>query len=425
MNHRTAPLEVRERLTWTSGEVPDVLRETLAAGGRGAVLLTTCNRTEFYLQDPTERLIHHVWTRAESRIGKPAVPYAYVRHEQEVVGHLFRVAAGLDSMVLGESEIQGQVRTAWETARPVAGPVLNRLFQAALRTGGRVRAETGIGQGPGSIPSAAVDVARKIFGQLAGRRALVLGSGEMAELAMSALVSEGIQTVMVAHRNFARAGTVAEKLGGRVVGFDDAWPLFASVDLVICSTAAPHAIVGESRVGAHLADRGGRPICILDIAVPRDAERTIAEHPGVFLYDIDDLQGVVAAGVRNRSREVPAAEHIVRQETAHFWEWYAGRQAVGTIRSFRGRMEALRRAELDKALRDLSHLAAEDRDRIAHLTRALMQKFLHAPTVRLRRSVARGEERELTDAVERLFDLRAEGDGPGPGDTQDSMATEE
>ena len=405
LNYRTAPLEIRERLTWPAVEVPQVLRDTLAGGGGGAVLLTTCNRTEFYLEDPTERLLDDLWRRAGTRIGRPVVPYTYVRHEHDVVGHLFRVTAGLDSMVLGESEIQGQVRDAWEVARPVAGPVLNRLFQAALRAGGRVRSETGIGHGPASVATAAVDLARKIFGNLAGRRALVLGSGEMAELAMSALVSEGIQTVMVAHRNMEHAQAVADKLGGRAISFDDAWPLFEVIDVVMCSTAAPHAIVTDARVGGFLARREGRPLCVLDIAVPRDAEPTLARRRGVFLYDIDDLQGVVAAGVRNRTHEVPAAERIVEQEARFFLDWYSGRRVVGAIRSFRGRMDELRRNELEKALKDLEHLPAADRARIAHLTKALMNKFLHEPTVRLRQSAGQGEDQALTEAVERLFDL--------------------
>lgn len=410
MNHRTAPLEIRERLTWPLSEVPGVLRETLEVGGTGGVLLTTCNRTEFYLADPTSELLDAVWARAEQRIGRSAVPYSYVRHERDVAGHLFRVTAGLDSMVLGESQIQGQVRDAWELARPVAGPVLNRLFQAALRAGGRVRAETGIGHGPGSVPTAAVDLARKIFGNLAGHRALVLGSGEMAELAMSALVSEGIQAVLVAHRNVERARDVAAKLGGRAIEFDEAWPMFETADVVICSTAAPHAIVTADKVAPYVARREGRPLCVLDIAVPRDADPALGELNGVFLYDIDDLQGVVASGVRSRTREVPAAERIVDQELGYFWNWYAGRTVVGAIRSFRERMDELRRHELEKALHDLTHLAPEDRARVAHLTKALMNKFLHEPTVRLRRSAIRGQEQTLTEAVEELFDLRDDDD---------------
>ncbi len=405
VNHRTAPIEVRERLAWPDADVPGVLRALLGRGGSGAVVLSTCNRVEFYIADVDGATLDEVWRLGAGRLGSPLEPYAYLLREEEAVRHLFRVVSGLDSMVLGESQIQGQVRQAWEAARGQAGPVLTRLFQLAFRVGGRVRSETGLGAGAASVPSASVDLARKIFGQLADRRALVLGSGEMAELAMSCLASEGVRAAVVAHRNVERATDLAARLGGRAVAYDDAWGLFGEVDLVLCSTAAPHHVVTVDKVRAAVARRGGRPLCVLDIAVPRDVHPDVGRLEQVFLYDVDDLQTVVATSVGSRSRAIPAAERIVNQEVAVFWEWYGGWGVVDTIKALRERLDAVRDAELRRALRKLEHLDPGDVQRITHLTRALMNKFLHAPTVRLRGSVGNGTAQELAHALEYLFDL--------------------
>lgn len=405
LNHRSAPVEVRERLYWPVAEVPGVLQKLAGASGAKAVLLSTCNRTEFYLTEGSPQALEVISHQASARLGQPLDSYSYVAQEREVAEHLFRVAAGMDSLVLGESQIQGQVREAWEAAQAHTDPVLNRLFQSALRAGGRVRAETALGAGAASVPSASVELAHKIFGDLSGRKALVLGSGEMAELAMGLLVSEGVRTLMVAHRNLERAAQIAEQLGGRAVAYADAWPMFAEVDIVMCSTAAPHAIVTPRQVGEAVARRGGRPLCILDIAVPRDVDPEVRRLENVFLYDIDDLQGVVAANIGNRRREMPAAERIVQQELRYFWEWYAGRGAVDAIRELRDHVEGLRAAEWERALRRLQHLTPADRERVEYLTKALMNKFLHAPTLMLREAAGNGRDRELAEAVRRLFDL--------------------
>ncbi|GBD32896.1 Glutamyl-tRNA reductase [bacterium HR33] len=411
VNHRTAPLEVRERLYWPAGEVAGVLREVTSSGAH-AVLLSTCNRTEFYLADAVRDTMDIIWELARKRIRQPLDPYVYVLREREAVVHLFRVAAGLDSMVLGESQIQGQVREAWELARHCAGPVLSRLFQNALTAGGRVRAETALGAGAASVPAASVEVARKIFGDLAGRRALILGSGEMAELAMSCLASEGVRSVMVAHRQLERAMEVAQRLGGRAVSFEEAWPLFAEVDLVVASTAAPHAVVQREQVAEHVARRDGRPLCILDIAVPRDVDPSVGSLENVFLYDIDDLQGVVAAGVGRRRSEIPAAERIVEQEAGYFWSWYTGRGALDIIRALRERAEEVRLSELGHAMKKLRGLSNEEAAIVDHLTRAIVNKLLHLPTRKLKEAAGDGMARDLGEAVRVLFGLEA-GSGGG------------
>ena len=405
ISHRTAPVEVRERLAWPDGAVAKVIARVLDRGGSGAVLLSTCNRIEFYLADASSAALAEIWRLVDEQLGQPAEPFAYVRQDREAVRHLFRVAAGLDSMVLGESQIQGQVRHAWQLSRSAAGPVLNRLFQMGLRAGGRVRAETALGSGAASVPSASVELARKIFGNLGGRKALVLGSGDMAELAMTCLSQEGVRAVMVTHRNMARASEVAERFGGRAVHYDDAWEYFRTVDIVLCSTAAPHPVVQPERIRSFVGQRGGYPLCILDIAVPRDVDPEVGDLDNVFLYDIDDLEGVVAASIGNRKREVPRAEGIVDQEVGFFWEWCEGRGVVDLVRALRDYAEDIRDAELAKAMRKLGHLSASDRERVEYLAKSLTNKFLHRPTIRLRGAAGNGNEGQVAAALRYLFDL--------------------
>jgi len=409
VNHRTAPLEVRERFAHGAHEVPGALARVMAAGAQGGVLLSTCNRTEFYLVTEEEPAFDTVWSLLGERL--PAAPtggvreYGYVVRDREAVRHLYRVSAGLDSMILGESQIQGQVREAWEISRAQAGPVLHRLFQTALHVGSRVRTETGLGMGTASAASAGVAVAGKIFGDLAGRSALILGAGDMAELAATCLSDEGVKITLVANRTQERARAIAERLGGRAVSLEDAWAYFATTDIALCSTAAPHAVVTWERVGHIIAGRGGRPLCILDLAVPRDVDPAVAQLENVFLYDVDDLQTVAAQATARRRDEVPAAERIVEEEADHFWAWYGGLGVVPAIKEFRTRMEALRAAELERVMRQLGHLSAEDRARVEQFSEALLSKFLHQPTVALKAAAEEGRGYGLLEALRRLFGM--------------------
>ncbi len=388
VNHRTAPLEVRERFAHTAGEVPRSLERVLAAGARGGVLLSTCNRTEFYLAEPDDAVAAAVWALLSERlgegVGRSAGEYGYVQRDRDAVRHLYRVSAGLDSMILGEPQIQGQVRDAWDVSKPLAGPVLHRLFQSALLVGARVRSETGLATGAASAPSAAVAVAGKIFTQLAGRSALILGAGDIAELAATCLV---------------------EELGARALTLDEAWDRFSDCDIVLCSTAAPHAVVTWDRVAPAIGRRGGRPLCILDLAVPRDVEPAVAQLENVFLYDLDDLQAVAAQAAAERRSDIPAAERIVSEEVERFWGWYGGLVVVPVLREFRERMEAVRAAELERTLRRLSHLSPEDRAQIEYFSQALLNKFLHQPTVALKAAARAGRGYGLLDALKRLFGL--------------------
>jgi glutamyl-tRNA reductase len=407
VNHRTAPLEVRERFAHAPREVPAALERVLSAGAGGGVLLSTCNRTEFYLAEPGDATPATVWAILTERLneGRSASAYGYLVRDRDAVRHLYRVSAGLDSMILGESQIQGQVREAWETSRSQAGPVLHRLFQSALLVGARVRSETALAAGTASAPSAAVALAGKIFSRLAGRTALVLGAGDVAELAASCLVSEGVRVTLVANRTYERARAVAEELGARALTLDEAWEHFASADIVLTSTAAPHAVVTWERVAPAIARRGGRPLCILDLAVPRDVEPAVGQLENVFLYDIDDLQAVAAHAAADRHHAVPAAERIVTDEVERFWTWYGGLAAVPVLKEFRGRLDDMRAAELERALKRLAHLSPEDRAQVEQFSHALLNKFLHHPTIALKQAARAGRGYGLLESLKKLFGL--------------------
>ncbi len=419
VNHRTAPLEVRERFAHALREVPESLERVLvggpggAGGPRGGVLLSTCNRTEFYLAEPDDAAPEAVWALLSERLGggRSAIQYGYTQRDRDAVRHLYRVSAGLDSMILGESQIQGQVREAWEASRAQAGPVLHRLFQSALLVGSRIRSETGLATGAASAPSAAVAVAAKIFTRLAGRSALILGAGDVAELAATCLVSEGVQVTLVANRTYERARAIADELHARAVPLDEAWESFADADLVLCSTAAPHAVVTWERVAAAIARRQGRPLCILDLAVPRDVEPAVAQLENVFLYDIDDLQAVAAQAAAGRRHDIPAAERIVSEEVERFWSWYGGLAVVPVLKEFRERLDQVRAEEVERMLRRLPHLSPQDKGELEHFSQALLNKFLHQPTIALKAAAQAGRGYGLLEALKRLFGLERR-DGP-------------
>jgi glutamyl-tRNA reductase len=345
-----------------------------------------------------------------------AARHLYVHRDRGAAEHLFRVSSGLDSMILGEPQIQGQVREAYAMARetsapagPVVGPALNRLFQTALGVGGKVRSETGLGIGAASVSSAAVDLAKKIFGSLKGRRALVLGAGEMSETTLECLRAEGVRTAIVANRTWERARELAERWGGEAVKWEQFGAALAGVDIVICSTAAPHPVLTRERLRQALPHGAARPLCIIDIALPRDVEPAVGQEPNVFLYDIDDLQAIVSGNLDRRRAELPAAEQIVGAGVDDFWTWYSSLAVVPTIRALRDHGERMRQAEVERALRSLQHLSPDDRQAIDALTRSLLNKILHTPTVRLRQAAGNGRGTRVLDTVRYLFELEPDG----------------
>ncbi|MEE9133129.1 MAG: glutamyl-tRNA reductase [Gemmatimonadota bacterium] len=424
LSHHTAPVEIRERFAFASNEISDALAHVLESKGVAeAALISTCNRTEFYLHltDPEAAIPIVIQSLADQADGlpKPAERYIYVKRGLEAVEHLYRVVSGLDSMMLGEVQIQGQVRDAYEAARSLTGQrqavraVFNRLFQSALSVGGRVRTETRLSEGAASIPSAAVELAKKIFGSLRGRRGMVLGAGDMGELTLRCLVEEGVASVLVTSRSIARAQKVAEKLGGTSVAFSDFWEHLPEVDIVITSTAAPHAMITLEEFRRRMPKKLKSPLFFIDIAIPRDVESAVGDLPNVFLYSIDDLQQIVSANFERRKAELPVAEAIIKDEVNNFWRWYSGLRAVPLIRRLRERAEDMRRAELERALSQMKTLSEADCKRVERLTRDLLQKILHQPTARMRAAAEDGREHDILEAAQYLFAMEEEGMGEG------------
>ena len=406
VSHTTAPIEVREKLAfrpWEAVHALARLREEKLI--REGVVLSTCNRTEVYAVEESNSAAAHISGLLSDRLGDDIAEFEYVRRDREAAVHLFAVAAGLDSMILGEAQIQGQVKSAWEECRAESGPILNRMFQSALQAGSRAREETGIGRGAASVSSAAVQLAKKIFGGLAGRRAMILGAGDVAELALECLLSEGVRVAIVANRTYERAQALAERHGATAMHYDQCWDNLREVDVLLCSTASPHPVVTVDRVHQTLQKRGDRPLCILDIALPRDVEAPVGQLENVFLYDLDDLRAAAAANLEQRGENTPAARAIIAEEAQMYWDWVAGLAAVPVVREFREEMERLRSTELAAAFRRLGPLSPEQAEAIEHFSRSLMNKFLHEPSVRLKAAAANGRGLAVVDAARYLFAL--------------------
>ena len=411
LSHHTTPLDVRERCVVEGDALDAALHALRLEGGAEVVILSTCNRTEIYTRSEGGAGVARAFLRERAGLDEDAAEqYLYTHRDGDAARHLFRVVSGIDSLVLGEPQIQGQVKGAYERAAAqnggprVVGPVLARLFETALFVGGRVRTETKLGVGAASVPSAAVELARKIFGSLRGRRTVVVGAGEMSELTLQCLMAEGVSSAVVANRSEQRARALVARLGGQVATFADLPGLLADADIVACATAAPHPIITEQMVARTFRDGRREPMLLLDIALPRDVEPAAGDIDGVFLYDVDDLRQVVDGTLALRRAEIDAAETIIGAGVEEFLRWYRARSVVPVIQALRGRVEALRRAELERALRSM-HLGPEAAEAVDVLTRQLLNKILHAPTKRLREAAAEGRDAEVADAARYLFDL--------------------
>ena len=392
-SHRLAPVEVRERVALDAdGEA--ALAQRLGEGGE-AVCLSTCNRTELYLAASDTDAVGDRATAALAELGgisrTELEPYLYRLEQEAAAAHLFRVAAGLDSLVPGEGEIQGQVRSAY--GRGAVGPLLDRLFRQALHTGKRVRTETAIGESPASVASAAAALAAQVFGDLGGRRILVIGAGKVGELAARNLVKRGAELSFVANRTVDRASSLAERFGGSALPLDRAESELAQADIVVSSTSARELILGREQVERVLPARRGRPLLLVDLAVPRDLDPSIKDVHGCFLYDIDDLQGVVEETLSGRRGEATKAEAIVAGEGQRFREWLASLDAVPAITSLRERAEAIRRGELAKASPRLEGLSDRERHAVESLTNQIVNKLLHQPIMRLKEVGLEDDER--------------------------------
>jgi glutamyl-tRNA reductase len=420
VSHSTAPIEVREKLAFRAHEAVGALARLRESGIiREGVALSTCNRTEIYAVEQDGDALPHISSLLSQRLGDDATGFMYVRRDRTVASHLFSVAAGLDSMILGEAQIHGQVKEAWEECRAESGPILNRMFQTALLAASRAREETGIGKGAASVSSAAVQLAKKIFGGMGGRRAMILGAGDVAEIALECLLNEGVRVAIVANRTYERALSLAERHGATAMHYDECWESLKDVDVLLCSTASPVPVVTVARVHDSVVARGDRPLCVLDIALPRDVEAAVGELDNVFLYDLDDLRAAAAANLERREENVPAAQEIIAQESQKYWDWVAGLAVVPVVRSFREEMDRVRSTELAAAFRRLGPLSAEQTATIEQFSKALMNKFLHEPSVRLKAAAANGRGLGIVDAARYLFALEDKPQPSAPPTTEE------
>ena len=391
ISHHVAPVALRERVTLDL-EAAGSLARSLG----DAVCLSTCNRTEIYL----EGLDESVAVRALEEIaGERLDGVLYRMHEDAAALHLFRVAAGLDSLIPGEGEILGQVRAAYEAADP--GPLLGRVFRQAVVVGKRVRTQTSIGESPASVSSAAAALAAQVFGDLRGRRVLLIGAGRIGELAAANLASRGAHIAFVANRTLDTARDLAQRFGGQEVELGDLAGPLADVDVVVTSTSAPEAILGPSDVPS----KRRAPLFFIDIAVPRDLDPAIGKLDGCFLYDIDDLEAVVAETLELRRAEGARAEQLVSEEAERFKSWRATLEVVPAIASLRARAEEIRSSELAKVDRRMSEEALRT---LESVTAQILNKLLHLPTIRMKEAAVTADGAEYADAVRYLFGLEEE-----------------
>jgi glutamyl-tRNA reductase len=387
ISHHVAPVEMRERVA-----LPLERAALLARALGDAVCLSTCNRTEVYLAgDDGSRALSSL----EEIAGEPLRSVAYRMHDDAAALHLFRVSAGLDSLIPGESEILGQVRAAFDAASP--GPLLDRVFRQALQLGKRVRTETAIGESPASVPAAAAALAAQVFGNLEGRKVLLVGAGRIGELAAANLSARGATIAFVANRTPEGAAELATSFGGLPLALDDVSLKLGEVDVVLASSAAPGLLIERRDVPS----RRRHPLFFIDIAVPRDIDPAVNTLDGCFLYDIDDLEAVVAETLEGRRVEAEVAERLVVEETERFREWRASLDVVPAISALRGHAEEIRMSELAK----LSSLPPDQLARLDQVTAQIVAKLLHEPTVRMKEAAADGGGEAYAAAIRRLFGL--------------------
>jgi glutamyl-tRNA reductase len=412
ISHKTAPVALRERLAFTEQEASEFARAATANDEvREAVVISTCNRTEVYLVvgDPVQAegdVLGLLARRAGIRPTELAQEI-YSPRNCDAARQLYRVTAGLESMIVGEAEIQGQVRRAHEAAMRAGstGAFSNRLFAAALTTGKRVRTETEIGSSRVSVPSVAVDLALSVLGTLQERHVVILGAGETSELTARALVDQGAGTIFVANRHADRALSLAQRFGGSVVGLDGLPEQLLHADIVLSSTSSPHPIVGREELELVMAEREDRPLLLIDIAVPRDIDAGCGELEGVTLYDIDDLQAVVARNLDTRASEVPRAQEIVEEEIQRFARWLGQLEVLPTVSALREHGNALVEQVLAENAGRWESASPRDVARVEAVARAVMSRLLHEPTIRLR-SLSEERGHASLELVRELFGLR-------------------
>jgi len=412
LNHKTAPVELRERLAVGEDEIAEILKQRIACPAiREAALLSTCNRVEMTVvtHDPDAAIAAvHEWFAEKAGMDLEEVcEHLYSHTTDHAIKHLFSVASGLDSLVLGEPQILGQVKASYEHALAAgcAGHVLHRLYQSTFAAAKRARSETGIGKQAVNISSCAVELARHIFGDLAGKTVLIMGAGEMAELAARHLKSNGCTDILVANRTLKRAQKLALEFEGHALTMEQLPDYLDAADIVLSSTGANTFVLLPDTVKAAMKKRRGKPMFLVDIAVPRDIDPRIADIDGAYLYDIDDLQQVVQGNVEHREYEAEQAGKIINEETASFLRWLKSLESVPLIRSIQQQMETRRREEMEKALRYMKGFDTAQLEAVERFSKSLMKRYMHPTLSTLKKLPDDIEGDLLMGAATRLFDI--------------------
>jgi len=415
ISHKTAPLELRERVALTEGRAVGVLRELVEAREvQEVAAISTCNRTELFVAAPdpvgAEAMALGVLAREAGTPPTELVGHLYSLRGADAALHLFRVTAGLDSMIVGEAEVQGQVKRAYELAlvEGATGPILNRLFRGALAAGKRARSQTGINERGVSVPSVAVELARRTLGDLSSRLVLVVGAGETAELTARALVARGVEPAFIANRRYDRAIGLAQRFGGRAIRFEELPEQMVGADIVVASTSSPHHVIERTELSQVMEARGGRQLLLIDLAVPRDVHPDCRGLEGVGLFDMDDLQRLVERNASGREAEGRRAESILRTELGSFERWMASQNVVPTIAALRARADEITARVLAENEQRWESLSDGDRERVRAMARAIASRLLHEPTLQLKRSSSEEDAYVYVNALRELFGLDAE-----------------
>ncbi len=413
LNHRTAPVDVRERLSVSDVQIEETTRSLRSIPGvDGAAVLSTCNRVEAVISTNDEDVIEQIVEWMAQRANNVRVElekHLYVIRHGDVVKHLFRVASGLDSMIVGEPQIAGQFKKAFVAAQNLDAldTLLVQLYENTLRVAKKVRTETGIGESAVSVPYAAVELAKKIFGDLRGLQVLLLGTGEMGELTAEHLHSQQVKQVFVANRSYERAVELAQRFGGAAVNFDAIDEHLTRCDIVIASTAAPHFIIEPHHAARAIETRRNRNLFLIDLSVPRNIHPGVAEIDGAYLYNVDDLQQVADANFEKRQAKALDAEQIVQREVEAFRKRLVAQDAVPTILELQQRLDDIRAAELEKCLRKMGPMTAEQRAAVEMFSSQLVNKILHYPILELKEASEEPQEREsLRRTIRKIFGLR-------------------
>lgn len=414
LSHKTAPVEIREKLAFAPTAMERPLRQLLDLPSiTEGLIVSTCNRVELCAvtkdQDAAIAALRRFLAEYHEIPLDEINDNLFDYHGEEAIRHLFRVASSLDSMVLGEPQILGQIKTAYGYAAEfkTAGLILNRFLHKAFSVAKRVRTETAIASNAVSVSFAAVELARKIFDRLDNKGVMIIGAGEMCELAARHFVNNGISKVLVTNRTFARAEKLAAEFNGKAVPFDNFVDHLAEVDIVMTSTGAPNFILGKRQMEEVLKRRKNRPMFLIDIAVPRDIDPKVNDLSNTYLYDVDDLQGVVQANLKERQKEAGKAEAIIEQEIGQFHQWLGNLEVKPTVIALRRKLEEIRQQELEKTFGNLKDLTSKQRKSIEAMAGAIINKILHKPTAILKNSQTDMGGEDYVEAVRTLFDLPA------------------